>query len=44
MMDYNRMTMGRMARELGFVRDTLEKKCKTTMVGRRIDSVVCGAD
>lgn len=28
MMQLDRMTLGRMAKELGFVRDTLEKVCR----------------
>lgn len=38
MMQLDRMTLGRMAKELGFVRDTLEKVCRLTDVLRFFES------
>lgn len=37
-MQYNRMVLGRQARELGFVRDTFEKICRLADVLKWINS------
>lgn len=38
MMQFNRMTLGRTAKELGFVRDTLEKVCRLADVLKFMES------
>ena len=44
MMQWDRLTLGRMAKELGFPRDTLEKVCRLADVLRFMESdVFCSA-
>lgn len=38
MMQWDRLTLGRMAKELGFPRDTLEKVCRLADVLRFMES------
>ena len=40
MMQLDRLTLGRMAKELGFVRDTLEKVCRLADVLKFMESDV----
>lgn len=44
MMQLDRLTLGRMAKELGFVRDTLEKVCRLADAeGRYCPELIFGA-
>ncbi len=43
MMQLDRMRLGRLAKEMGFVRDTLEKACRYGIVGRS-DRDICIKD